>query len=104
MVLLKDEETSKEYIDTKEFAEIEKISLVIDARSKSEYQTLKSFPNSINIPYEDLISEPEKYLADKNKLIIIYCNFGNRSSKATSFLREKGYSQTFVLKGGIYGY
>ncbi|CAJ0841917.1 10678_t:CDS:2 [Entrophospora sp. SA101] len=72
---------SKEYIDTKEFAEIEKISLVIDARSKSEYQTLKSFPNSINIPYEDLISEPEKYLADKNKLIIIYCNFGNRSTK-----------------------
>ena len=93
----------KEYIEKEEFTKIKDQALIIDVRDKLEHQTLKTFPNSVNIPYEDLITEPEKYISDKNKLIIIYCNFGNRSSKAASFLRKKGYLQTFVLKGGIHG-
>lgn len=92
-----------EYITKEEFTKIKEQALIIDVRDKLEHQDLKSFPNSINVPYEDLIAEPEKYLPDKNKLIITYCNFSNRSSKATRFLRSRGYSQVFVLKGGIYG-
>ncbi|WP_216361607.1 rhodanese-like domain-containing protein [endosymbiont GvMRE of Glomus versiforme] len=38
------------------------------------------------------------------KLIIVYCNFGNRSGKVANFLREKGYFQTFVLERGIENY
>lgn len=93
----------KEYIDKEELAEIKEKALIIDVRDKLEYQTLETFPNSINITYQDLINEPTKYIPDKNKLIIIYCNFGNRSSKATRFLRSRGYSRALVLNGGIYG-
>ncbi|MCE8163599.1 MAG: rhodanese-like domain-containing protein [Candidatus Moeniiplasma glomeromycotorum] len=92
----------KEYIEWEEFNRIKGSALIIDVRDKLEHQTLKSLPNSINIPYQELISEPEKYLENKNQLIIIYCNYGNRSGKATYFLREKGYRRVFVLKGGIY--
>ena len=66
----------KEYIEKEEFTKIKDQALIIDVRDKVEYQTLKTFPNSVNIPYKDLITEPEKYISDKNKLIIIYCNFG----------------------------
>ncbi|CAI2186168.1 17919_t:CDS:1, partial [Funneliformis geosporum] len=93
----------KEYIGKEEFIKIKDQALIIDVRDKLEHQTLKTFLNSINIPYENLIIEPEKYISDQNKLIIIYCNYGNRSGKAASFLRRKGYSQVFVLKGGMYG-
>src|SRR3954471_23078865 len=92
----------KEYIDKEEFAKIKGQALIIDVRDKLEYQILETFPDSVNIPYESLITDPEKYIADKNQLVITYCNYGNRSGKAASFLRSRGYSQTFVLKGGIY--
>src|SRR3954469_7099513 len=93
----------KEYIDKKELTEIKEEVLIIDVRDKLEHQTLKVFPNSVNIPYHDLIAEPEKYIFDKNKLVIVYCNFGNRSSKVVNFLRNQGYLRVLVLKGGIYG-
>lgn len=93
----------REYIDKEEFTRIKEQSLIIDVRDKLEHQTLKSFPNSVNIPYNDLVAEPEKYISDKNKQVIVYCNYGNRSGKVARFLRSKGYSQAFVLKGGIYG-
>ncbi|CAJ0746979.1 21012_t:CDS:2 [Entrophospora sp. SA101] len=95
--------TYEEYIDKEEFAEIKEKALIIDVRDKLEHQTLETFPNSINITYEDLINEPAKYVPDKNKLIIVYCNFGHRSSKAVCFLRSQGYSRALVLNGGIYG-
>jgi phage shock protein E len=52
----------------------------------------------------ELISEPEKYIKDKNQLVITYCNFGNRSGQAAKVLREKGYLKAFVLEGGIENY
>ncbi|CAI2189866.1 9465_t:CDS:2, partial [Funneliformis geosporum] len=69
----------KEYIGKEEFIKIKDQTLIIDVRDKLEHQTLKTFLNSVNIPYENLITEPEKYISDQNKLIIIYCNYGNRS-------------------------
>src|SRR5438128_2939878 len=93
----------RECIDKEEFLKIKEKNLIVDVRDKLEYQTLKTFTNSVNIPYNDLIAEPEKYITDKSQLIITYCNFGNRSSKVTRFLRKKGYSRVFVLNGGIYG-
>src|SRR2546430_1928856 len=92
----------KEYISEEEFIKIKESALIIDVRDKLEHQSLKSFPNSINIPYEELIANPEKYITAKNQLIITYCNFGNRSGKAAHFLRSRGYAQAFVLNGGIY--
>ena len=42
----------KEYIDKEEFNKIKEQALIIDVRNKIEHQTLKFFPDSINIPYE----------------------------------------------------
>ena len=87
--------------------ELEKIkfqALIIDVRDNWEYQTLKKLPNSINIPFLELVSKPEKYIPSKNQLIITYCNYGNRSGQAAKILREKGYLRVFVLEGGVDNY
>jgi rhodanese-related sulfurtransferase len=92
----------KYYIDKETFTKIKEQSLIIDVRSKLEHQILSTLPNSINVPYENLITEPEKYIIDKNQLVITYCNYGNRSGQTAQKLREKGYLRAFVLRGGIY--
>ena len=90
-------------VTKKNFNQIQSQTLLIDVRDKWEHQQLKKLPNSINIPFLELVSKPEKYLKDKNQLIITYCNYGNRSSQAAQILREKGY-RAFVLEGGIDNY
>jgi len=88
-------------ITKSEFEKIRLKALIIDVRDNWEHQELKKLPNSINIPFLELVNEPEKFIKNKNQLVITYCNFGNRSGKAAKFLREKGYLQTFVLEGGV---
>ena len=91
----------KPAITKSEFEKNKSQTLIIDVRDNWEHQRLKKLPNSLNIPFLELISEPEKYIKNKNQLIITYCNYGNRSGQAAQILREKGYSQAFVLKGGV---
>ena len=86
-----------------EFEKIQSQALIIDVRDNWEHQQLKKLPNSINIPFLELVSQPEKYIPNKKQLIITYCNYGNRSGQAAQILREKGY-QAFVLEGGIENY
>jgi len=87
-----------------EFDQIKYQALIIDVRDNWEHQQLKKLPNSVNIPFLELISKPEKYIKDKSQLIITYCNYGNRSGQAAQILREKGFSQVFVLEGGVEEY
>jgi thiosulfate/3-mercaptopyruvate sulfurtransferase len=87
--------------------------IILDARSKEEYQGIKStasrkgrIPNSINIPWdENYIKESEnknKFKSieelktlysnlDKDKKIITYCNKGKQSALSHFILRELGY-------------
>lgn len=87
-------------IDREEYERVKEQALIIDVRDELEYQTLPKLPDSVNIPYEKLVTEHKKYLKNKSQLIITYCNFGNRSGKAAQFLQKEGY-QAFVLRGGI---
>lgn len=87
-----------------ELEKIKRQTLIIDVRDKWEHQKLKKLPNSINIPFLELVSKPEKYIPNKNQLVITYCNYGNRSGQAAQILREKGYLKSFVLEGGVEKY
>ena len=86
-----------------EFEKIKPQALIIDVRDNWEHQQLKKLSNSINVPFLELVSKPEKYIPNKNQLVITYCNFGNRSGQAAQILREKDYP-ALVLEGGIERY
>lgn len=90
-------------ITKSQFNQIKSQAIIIDVRDNWEHQQLKKLPNSINVPFLELVSKPEKYITDKNQLIITYCNYGNRSGQAAKILREKGY-KAFVLEGGVESY
>lgn len=91
-------------ITKKEFDQIKDKALLIDVRDPEEYQILQKIPHSINVPYRQLIADPEKFIPDKKAIVVTICNAGNRSTAAAIALREQGYNNSFVLMLGIYGY
>ncbi|AHI52610.1 rhodanese-like domain-containing protein [Spiroplasma culicicola] len=91
-------------ISVEEFKEIENEALVIDVRTRNEFETLFRVPNANNIELNDLQMNYKNYLGDdKNRLIVTVCNAGNRSGEAARFLREQGYNARTLI-GGSYAY
>ncbi len=83
-------------IDMTNFLKLSNIN-IIDIRSIQSYNN-NHIPGSINIPYESLISYPEKYLR-KDKRYYIYCQKGITSKKVVSILNREGYT-TISIQGG----
>ena len=70
---------------------------VIDIRSEEKYND-NHILNAYNIPFNKLVSFPEKYL-DKNNIYYIYCQKGMRSKQVCSILSIKGYNVVDIIGG-----
>lgn len=70
---------------------------LIDIRSIEKYNN-KHIMNAINIPLEQLLIKPQKYL-DKNKKYYIYCQKGIQSRKLCSILVSMEYNVVNVTGG-----
>ena len=69
-------------------------------RTGEEHQ-IKSIPNSINIPIQELgerLIELDKY---DDKMMVVYCRSGNRSAKGTKILLNNGFDAVNLLGGMI---
>lgn len=71
--------------------EIKKGSIVIDVRSKAEYDA-NHIQGAINIKYDNILSGIKNYTSDKTKRIILYCSNGSRSKIAYQLLTNFGYT------------
>ena len=69
--------------------------IIVDVRTKEEYEE-GHVKDSINIPYDEI---DENVDLDKDKIIMVYCKSGKRSSIAYSTLKDLGYD---VLDLGAY--
>lgn len=77
----------------KEVSELEKLMnendyTILDVRTKAEYNE-GHLVGAINIPYDEI---DENVNLDKEKLILIYCKSGKRSSIAFSTLSDLGFN------------
>lgn len=70
---------------------------LIDIRSIEKYNN-KHIMNAINIPIDQLIIMPDRYL-DRNKKYYIYCQKGMQSRKACQILSSKGYNVINITGG-----
>ena len=73
--------------------------LIVDVRTPEEFAQAH-IPGAINVPNEDIGTEPPALLPDKEQLIMVYCRSGNRSKQASQKLADMGYSN-IVEFGGI---
>ena len=73
---------------------------LIDVRTQEEFD-LGHIDSAINLDFysdsfqNDILSLP------KNETIVLYCRTNNRSSKTATILKENGYREILVIRGGI---
>lgn len=70
---------------------------LIDIREPYEYKS-GSLNSAKNIPMDQLLNEPDKYL-NKDKEYYIMCQSGGRSSRACGNLVKKGFNVVNVVGG-----
>lgn len=74
--------------------------ILIDVRHLWEYQ-IDHLPNSVNAPYTVLLGNNILNDADKDELIVVYCENGVRSRIALAMLKQAGYKNIKRLDGDI---
>lgn len=70
----------------------------IDVRTPGEFKA-KNISGFKNIPLHQLAEKANQL--SKEKEVIIICQSGMRSSKASKLLRKKGFKQVTNVKGGM---
>lgn len=73
--------------------------VVVDVREPDEFAG-GHIPDALNIPLSTLSSGRPKDLPDPDRLILVYCQSGARSSRACGILAGMGYTNV-VDFGGI---
>ena len=69
---------------------------IIDVSDKYTYST-SHLPNSINIPYDELLNNYRVYL-NKRDRYYVYCKSGKLSKRATLVLSSLGYNVYYLEK------
>lgn len=73
-------------------------AILIDIRPAERYKA-HHIPQGRNIPSADLITKTEKLAKDKP--IILVCDTGRTAHSSASQLRKSGFTDVYVLEGGI---
>src|SRR5690348_2932661 len=72
-------------------------AVVVDVREQGDYDSGHVL-GARHVPMARLDSHD---LKRKDKTLILYCDSGDRASKAAAALRKQGFEKVFVLSGGI---
>jgi molybdopterin/thiamine biosynthesis adenylyltransferase/rhodanese-related sulfurtransferase len=71
---------------------------LLDVREQVEYAIVRLEGGTL-IPLGELVARQGEL--DPDREIVVYCHHGNRSGKATAFLRQQGFPLARNLRGGI---
>lgn len=74
------------------------IDVVLDVRTNLEYN-LGHYPNAKHIPLQQLEERAPQELPTLNASVLIYCNTGQRSRKASEILYGLGYKKVRYISG-----
>lgn len=87
----------------KELIQNKKNILLIDVRSKEEFEEI-NIATSINIPLQELLYNIDELQEYNNKDIVIYCRSGHRSITACNLLAMENFKNLYNLEHGIMEY
>jgi len=74
--------------------------LLLDVRTKDEYRA-GHIKGAKLIPIQVLSGMIDEIADYRDKVVIVYCAVGGRSSKASGLLQEKGFKTIYNMNGGI---
>jgi adenylyltransferase/sulfurtransferase len=71
---------------------------LLDVREVVEHQLVR-LDGDVLIPLGELVTRQQEL--DPDREIVVYCHHGNRSGRATAYLRHNGFPHARNLRGGI---
>lgn len=74
--------------------------IILDVRTPSEFQQAH-LENAINIDFQSEFFQTLLDELDKNKIYLVYCQSGNRSSQATNIMVSMDFNEVYNMLGGI---
>ena len=90
-----------EMISESEFNELRfSDCILVDVRTQDEFD-LGHIDNAINLDFYSDTFQNDILSLPKNEKIVLYCRTNNRSSKTATILKENGYRDILVIRGGI---
>jgi sulfur-carrier protein adenylyltransferase/sulfurtransferase len=97
-------EQIKERIDlianTKAREEVEAGAKLIDVREPHEWAEAH-LEGAVHVPHGELLDRISEVAPDHTERVVLYCRTDNRSSRAADALRDVGYENVSVMRGGI---
>jgi rhodanese-related sulfurtransferase len=75
-------------------------ALVIDVRDTGEYGAGHAL-GAKNVPLAQIESGAGDVSKKKDATLIVYCETGDRSAKASAALKKQGYTKVVALSGGL---
>ena len=88
-------------ISESDFVEIQDSDYtLIDVRTQDEFD-LGHIDGAINLDFYSETFQNDILSLPKNETIVLYCRTNNRSSKTATILKENGYKDILVIRGGI---
>lgn len=93
--------TDLEAAELKNLVEVKRPIIIIDVDERTEFKK-GHIPQARNIPVDEMASRAPREVP-KNGLVVLYCRCSGSSAAdgAKAGLREQGYTQIAVLKGGM---
>lgn len=74
--------------------------VIVDVREPAEFQS-GHIPKALNLPLSQLPSRVEELGKFRDKPVILCCQSGNRSARASLVLGKKGFKSVHNLAGGV---
>lgn len=74
--------------------------VIVDVREPSEFQS-GHIPKSLNIPLSQLPARAAELSKFRDKPVILACQTGNRSARASLILGKNGFQSVHNLAGGV---
>ena len=81
--------------------------ILVDARTKTEYETSPlKLPSSIRLDPDEAAAGRISVDADPKQMIVVYCTSPEEqtSARVAQILRQRGFSNVRILKGGLGGW
>ena len=75
-------------------------TLVLDVREDKEYAS-GHLPRARHVPLKELDAKVAELAKYKEKPVIVTCRSGPRAATACRALKRAGFSNVYVLKGGV---
>ena len=75
-------------------------ALILDVREEKEFAA-GHLPRARHIPVRELSARVGEIGKFKDKPVIVMCRTGTRAGAACRFLQKAGFSNVYLLKGGI---